>query len=103
MKSVYKLKGIIPSTKSAKKLMAVFINLKTDKTKTVHFGSAGMNDFTVTRDTDAKARYLARHKPRENWDNPVSAGALSRWILWNKPTITQSLKDYKNRFRNILD
>jgi len=23
---------------------------------------------------------------------------LARWILWNKPTIKESIKDYKKRF-----
>ena len=98
MKSVYKLKGILPSTKSDKKLMAVFINLNTEKTKTVHFGSAGMNDYTITGDKEKKIRYLARHKPRETWDNPITAGSLSRWILWSKPTVKEAIKDYKKRF-----
>ncbi len=98
MKVVYKLKGILPSTKADKKLMAVFINTKNDKLKTVHFGSAGMNDFTITGDKKAKIRYLARHKPRESWDNPITAGSLSRWILWSKPTIKESITDYKKRF-----
>jgi hypothetical protein len=34
----------------------------------------------------------------ENWKDPTSAGALSRWILWNKPTFKASLADYKRRF-----
>jgi len=28
----------------------------------------------------------------------MSAGALSRWILWNKPTIEASKADFKKRF-----
>tara|TARA_R110002153_G_scaffold35313_3_gene105088 strand:+ start:5751 stop:6056 length:306 start_codon:yes stop_codon:yes gene_type:complete len=99
MKAVYKLKGIVPSTKADKKLMAVFINMNNEKTKTVHFGNSGMNDFTITGDKEAKIRYLARHRTREDWDNPITAGALSRWVLWNKPTIKASIADYKKRFR----
>lgn len=98
MKAVYRLKGILPSTKSDKKLMAVFINMKTEKQKTVHFGSMGYGDFTTTKDKEKKIRYLARHRVRENWDNPITAGALSRWILWNKPTIKASITDYKKKF-----
>ena len=98
MKAVYKLKGIVPSTKADKKLMAVFINMNTEKTKTVYFGSAGFDDFTTTKDKEKKIRYLARHRPREDWDNPITAGALSRWVLWNKPTIKASIADYKKRF-----
>lgn len=49
-------------------------------------------------DENRKQAYLQRHAARENWDDPKSAGALSRWILWNKPTFMQSVKDYKRRF-----
>ena len=57
-----------------------------------------MSDFTKHRDEKRKQRYLDRHKARENWDDPKTVGALARWILWNKPTIKESIKDYKKRF-----
>jgi len=38
---------------------------------------------------------MNRHKARENWQNPMSAGSLSRYILWNKPTLRASIADYK--------
>lgn len=91
-----KLISIKPSTKSDKKMMAVFEN--NGRTKTVHFGSKGMDDFTKTRDEEQKKRYLARHRANENWNKPDSAGALSRWILWNKPTRQASIADFKKRF-----
>jgi len=34
----------------------------------------------------------------ENWNDPTSAGALSRWILWNKPSFKGSVADFKKRF-----
>ena len=72
-----------------------------DGKKTVSFGAAGMSDFTKHKDPERKQRYLNRHKSRENWNDPTTAGYLSRWILWNKPTITESIKDTNNRFKNI--
>jgi hypothetical protein len=45
-----------------------------------------------------KESYLARHKVNEDWNDVTSAGALSRWILWNKPTIERSVNDFKQRF-----
>lgn len=81
------------STRKDKKYMAIF----EDGTKT-HFGAKGMDDFTITGDEDQKMRYLNRHRKNENWNDFKSPGALSRWILWNKPTIKESLKDYKRRF-----
>ena len=91
-----KLISIKPSTKSDKKMMAIFEN--NGRTKTIHFGSKGMDDFTKTRDEEQKKRYLARHRANENWNKPDSPGALSRWILWNKPTRQASIADYKRRF-----
>jgi len=46
-----------------------------------------------------KKKYIARHKANERWDDPYSAGALSRFILWNKPTISASYIFYKNKFK----
>ena len=85
------------STKSNKKLMATFTR-ENGSTKTTHFGAAGMDDFTKTKNEEQKKRYLDRHRKNENWNNPESAGALSRWILWNKTSRQASIADYKRRF-----
>tara|TARA_R110000868_G_scaffold47932_1_gene156444 strand:- start:1132 stop:1431 length:300 start_codon:yes stop_codon:yes gene_type:complete len=85
------------STKPEKKLMAVFTK-ENGREKTIHFGSAGMDDYTKTRDKEQRSRYLKRHRRRENWNDPESAGSLARWVLWNKETRGASIKDYKKRF-----
>jgi hypothetical protein len=78
--------------------MAVFANCNTGRMKTTHFGAAGMSDFTLHKDPERKQRYLARHMKNESWNDPVTAGSLSRWILWNKPSLSASIADYKKRF-----
>jgi len=85
------------STKPEKKLMAIF-SLDNGRKRTIHFGAAGMSDFPKHRDKARKSRYLERHRRRENWQDPMTAGALSRWILWNKETRAASISDYKKRF-----
>ena len=85
------------STNPKKKYMAIFYD-DGKKKKTTHFGSAGMSDFTKNKDENRKKLYLERHRKRENWNAPMTAGALSRWILWNKKTISASIADYKKRF-----
>lgn len=95
----YKLVKISPSSRQGKKLMAVFENKKNGRKKTTHFGSMGMSDFTINKDEARKKRYLDRHRKRENWTDYTSAGALSRWLLWNKPTYKASLADFKTRFK----
>ncbi len=90
-----KLVSIKPATDGKHKYTAVF----SDPKKTTQFGQAGANDFTKTKDIYKREAYLARHKTRENWDDPTTAGALSRWILWNQPTLSASIKDFKRRFK----
>ena len=58
-----------------------------------------MDDYTKTHDKDQRMRYLTRHSKNENWRNPKSAGALSRFILWGDSTsIEANLTAYKRRF-----
>jgi len=85
------------STNSKKKYMAVFYE-NDKKIKTTHFGCAGMSDYTKHKDPARKQRYMNRHKATEHWQKPMTAGSLSRYILWNKPTLRASISDYKKRF-----
>jgi len=82
------------SVASKKKFVALF----SDGTRTL-FGAAGMSDYTKHKDPARRDRYLKRHRSHENWRNPKSAGALSRWILWNKPSLRASINSYKSRFK----
>jgi hypothetical protein len=96
-----KLIKIIKSPKKEKKYRAVF--MKNGKLKSVDFGAAGYQNYggvgkSRHLDTERKKRYIQRHKARENWNDPTTAGALSRYILWNKPTFRQSVNDYRLRF-----
>ena len=90
---------ISPSKIKGKKLTAVFYDKDNKKIKTVHFGAAGMSDFTIHKDEYRKKRYLDRHRSRENWDDPMTGGALARFVLWNKTTRKASIADYKRRFK----
>tara|TARA_R110000803_G_scaffold64120_1_gene124994 strand:+ start:470 stop:772 length:303 start_codon:yes stop_codon:yes gene_type:complete len=95
--------SIKKSTTKGKKMTAIFFyNKERTKKKTVHFGSAGMDDFTKTGDEEQKKRYLARHQKNENWNDYDTAGALSRWILWNKKSLSSSIADYVKRFNLTL-
>ena len=87
---------IKPSNKPDKKYDAII-----DGKKTISFGQAGASDFTKHKNEERKHRYIDRHKKNENWNDPTTAGFYSRWITWNKPTITESIKDTNRRFKNI--
>ena len=83
------------STNKEKKLMAIF-TYPDGKTKTTHFGARGMSDYTKHGDKERMERYLDRHNNgREDWNDPTTAGALSRWVLWNKPSLEGSFNDFK--------
>jgi hypothetical protein len=92
-----RLKTIRKSHKKEKKWDAVFE--KNGKEKVVPFGQKGYSDYTKHNDKTRKARYLKRHSGMgEHWQRPDTPGALSKWILWNKPTFRASLNDFKKRF-----
>lgn len=69
------------STRAGKRFMATYAN-----GKVVHFGQAGGQTYIDHGDKAKREAYLARHKKRENWNNPFSAGALSRYLLWGDST-----------------
>lgn len=83
------------SPKKDKKFMVI-----TPSGKKIHFGSFGYEDFTSHKNEERKDRYIIRHKSRENWGKSgiATAGFWSRWLLWNKPTLLQSIKDIQNKF-----
>ena len=93
-----KLIKIVPSVKKDKKYDAHF----SDGTVT-HFGAKGYQNYGGVGkekhlDENRKKAYLRRHAATENWNNFKSPGALSRWVLWNKPSFRESVADYKKRF-----
>ena len=70
------------SKRAGKKLQA-----KLEDGPTVHFGQAGMSDFTKNKDPVRRKQYLARHEAKEDWADKESAGFWSRYLLWEKPTL----------------
>lgn len=86
------------SSKPEKKLMAVF-TLENGRKKTTHFGQASAPDYTKTKDKDQRQRYLKRHRRNENWESPMTAGSLSRHILWGASTNRkENISSFKRKF-----
>jgi hypothetical protein len=91
-----RLLRVSKSKKKDKKYDAVFeIN---GKEKTVSFGAAGYEDFTIHKDNDRRLRYIARHRATEDWTDPTTPGALSRYILWEEPSLSTAITKFKKRF-----
>jgi len=84
------------SDKKDKKYM-----IRIDDKKTVYFGATGYSDFTKHKDKERRERYINRHKSKENWlkSGIKTAGFWSRWLLWNKPTLSSSILDIEKRFK----
>ena len=81
------------SPKKDKKLRAVF-SFSDGRKKTTHFGAKHYNDYTIHNDKRRRADYLTRHGKREDWEDFTTAGALSKWILWNKKTVKASFDHF---------
>ena len=84
------------------KKWAIVIVTGTKPHKTIYFGAKGYDDYTTHHDQKRKKLYISRHKGNERWGDPHTAGFWSRWLLWNRMTINQSIKDIKKRFNIIV-
>lgn len=85
------------SEKPDKRFKMIFQN------KTIHFGSGkptGKGAYIDHKDDKIKENWIKRHKVREDHNNPKTAGALSRHILWSKKTLDKSIKHFENKFKN---
>lgn len=66
--------------------------------KTVHFGSSDYEDYTTHKDIFRKNNYIARHSKilkkdgTRAIDDIFSPSWFSMWLLWNKPTLKESIK-----------
>ena len=62
----------------------------------VHFGSKNGSTYIDHHDKIKRDNYIKRHsKLYEYWDDPYSAGSLSRYLLWGDHT---SLNDNHQAF-----
>lgn len=99
-----RLVHIRKSPSASKKLVATFRD-EDGKTRTVHFGGRGCEDFTTYSRVDRtlarrkRAQYLARHGATELWTNPTTPGTLSRYVLWEKPTLEEAVRAFRRRFK----
>ena len=87
-----KLLSVKKSTRKDKKWMAEF-----DTGKIIHFGHSDYSDYTMHKDKDRKERYRARHASGKT-AKPDTADALAYYLLWNKPTLQESIKEFKKKY-----
>ena len=87
--------SIKKSNKKGKKLMSTFET--NGRKKVIHFGQAGASDFTKNKNIERRQRYIKRHLKDLRTGNPSRAGYLSMFVLWNKPSLAISIRDYRRR------
>jgi hypothetical protein len=105
---MYKFIKITPAT-GKHKYKAIFMDLKTNREKTVSFGAKGYNDYLIYNKITTKEeadkhreRYIKRHAG-DNLKDPISPGSLSMHLLWGEhKTLNENLKDYLKRFKNEI-
>jgi len=87
-----------PATDSTHKWVGVFTNETTKDERRIPFGAKGYEDYTQHKNPLRQENYLLRHRSREDWADPLTAGALSRWILWEATSIQEAVRKFKRRF-----
>jgi len=92
-----KLVSVKKSDREGKKYVAEFL-MDSGRTKHVHFGASGYTDYTLGATPEQREHYRTRHK-KEDWTNPTTAGALSRFILWgDSRNLQMNIRAFKSRF-----
>lgn len=105
---MYKLVDLIKANDNIHKYKVILKNTKTGREKTVKFGRKGYMDYTLYNEKGTKVEadkhklnYLKRHsKMGEDYtaSGVDTAGFWAKWLLWNLPTIKESLDDIIKRF-----
>ena len=68
--------------------------------KTDHFGTEGYTDYTIPpHDKEKRKQYISRHRSNENWNDPMTAGTLSRYILWEYSSLSTAINQYIKIFK----
>ena len=93
-----KLLRVVKSSNPKKKFMAVF-KKDNGREKTTHFGAAGMDDYTITKDKKQRERYRKRHQKDLKTGDPTRSGYLSYHLLWgNSTNLKTNINNYKKMF-----
>jgi len=91
---------IITSENQKKKFKAVFTD-QDGKTKTIHFGAKGYEDYTQHHDKQRRTLYRQRHEKDLKGD-VMRAGYLSYYILWgNSTNIETNIRAFKNKYNFV--
>ena len=89
---------LLKASNGKNKYTAVFYDAMRKRIKTTSFGDINYQSYPDHQDLQRKQNYLSRHA-NEDWTDPQKAGTLSKFLLWNRTTLSASYKDYRQRFK----
>lgn len=93
-------KLIIKNDTGKKRLVAEITTKGKNKPLIRRFGSPSGFTYYDGASNETRNNYLKRHsKLNEDWNDITTAGALSRWVLWEKRTSGETEKLLKSKFK----
>ena len=84
---------ITKSIIDGKKITAILKDVEKKPVKTMPFGAAGYPDYTVFLTMKSESTDISRDiEKKESWNDYMTAGALSRYILWDNKDLNTAVK-----------
>lgn len=91
------LEDVVVAKDGKHKYVAIFND--NGKERRVSFGASGYQDYILSGgNNEMRERYRTRHVKDLDTLDPTKPGYLSMWILWNKKSLEESIRDYKKTF-----
>ena len=85
---------------SGKKEFKAVFRKENGKTKTTQFGTGSNFVLNNKKTLDDRKNYIARHRVNEDFNDPTSAGSLSRHLLWgDSRNLQQNINSFKRKFK----
>ena len=73
-----------------------------DGKKIVHFGHSQYQDFTTHNDSKRRDNYIARTSKQDHSKQNIASPAwMSRFILWEKPTLKGAVESANKKYKDI--
>jgi hypothetical protein len=95
------IKLVITTSENPKKKYKAVFTKPDGKTKTIHFGAKGYEDYTQHNDKQRRTLYRQRHEKDLKGD-PMRAGYLSYYILWgNSTNLDTNIRSFKNKYNFV--
>ena len=94
-----KLKSVERTPNNKKAFVATFI--KDDgKEKIQRLGTGSNFVLNKNKTLEDRKNYIARHRVNEDFNNPVTAGSLSRHLLWgDSRSLQKNINSLKKQFK----